>query len=221
MKLYYGGHSTFLLDDGKHRLIIDPFMLTPKMRDLKLDYIALTHAHGDHFGDTVELAEANSATVIAVFELANYCSSLGLKTLDGHIGGRLNLDFGSIKFVPAWHGSSIEDGKYMGNPCGFVIKMGGKTIYHAGDTALFGDMKLIGELDAIDYFLCPIGDKYTMGIEDGVRATLMVNPKNVIPIHYNTFGAISQDPIDFKQRLNAQNGDIGVKILKPGDVLEI
>ncbi len=221
MKIHYGGHSSFLIENKGKRVLVDPFMMSDEMKNLKPDVICVSHAHGDHIGSAIEIAKETGAPVMAVFELANYCASQGVQTLDGHIGGKLYFDFGWIKFVPAWHGSSLEDGTYMGTPCGFVVKMGENAVYHTGDTGLFGDMKLIAEVDPIDVFLCPIGDKYTMGIDDAVVATKLVEPSYVIPMHYNTFDPINQDPEVFKEKIAASVPGMSVQIMKPGDVFKV
>lgn len=224
LKITYLSHSGFLLDDGTHKLAIDPFlsgndMAVHKLSDFKCDYIALTHAHGDHYGDTNEIAMRNDATVIAVNELANFVSQQGLKAHNMHIGGSHEFEFGRIKFTIAHHGSSSDEGKYMGEPAGIVVNMGGVTVYHAGDTGLFLDMKLIGELDAIDLALLPIGDNFTMGIDDAVKAAIFLDAKLCVPIHYDTFPVIEQNPNEFVRKMES----IGkkAKVMKPGDTLEL
>jgi len=189
-------------------VIIDPFITgnpncPVNAEDVQVDFVVLTHAHGDHLGDGIMLAKKSKAILIAVNELANYVAEQGVEAHNMHIGGGWNFPFGRLKFTIAHHGSSSPDGRYMGEPAGVVIKMGGKTVYHAGDTALFLDMKLIGELDKIDYFFCPIGDNFTMGIDDAVKATEFVNPGVVIPIHYNTFPVIQADPNIFRSKVEA------------------
>ncbi|MFN3306778.1 MAG: metal-dependent hydrolase [Candidatus Kapaibacteriota bacterium] len=225
MKLRYLSHSTFLLDDGSFTLIIDPFISgnptcpIKSPDEIKAHFIVLTHAHGDHLGDAFTIAKNNDALVIAVNELANYAAENGCKAHNMHIGGGYNFPFGRLKFTIAHHGSSSPDGRYMGEPAGVVIKMGGKTIYHPGDTGLFLDMKLIGELDKIDVFFAPIGDNFTMGIDDAVEAVEFVNPDLTIPMHYNTFPVISADPNEFKKKVEA----IGKKcyVMEYGETLEL
>lgn len=212
LKLTYVSHSTFILDDGENVLIIDPFFTgnptaTMSINDVKPNWIVLTHAHGDHLGDGIELAKAHGATVIAVNELANYVAANGCKAHNMHIGGAYHFPFGRVKFTIAHHGSATHDGQYMGEPAGVVITMGGKNIYHTGDTGLFLDMKLIGELDQINIMLAPIGDNFTMGINDAVQATKFVEPQLVVPMHYNTFPVIQADPEEFKLKVE----DIGRK----------
>ncbi|MGE5480057.1 MAG: metal-dependent hydrolase [Chloroflexota bacterium] len=224
MKITFLSHSSFVLDDGAHTLVIDPFLSgnpksTTKPKELTPDYIALSHAHGDHLGDAFELAERSGATIIAVNELAIYAASKGLEAAPMHIGGGRNFDFGRLKFTIAHHGSSTPDGRYMGEPAGMVITMGGKTVYHTGDTGLFLDMKLIGELNPIDVMMCPIGDNFTMDVSDAAKAVEFVNPKLAIPMHYNTFPLIEADPHAFAQ-LVATLG-IPTKIMEVGETIEI
>lgn len=208
LKLTYLSHSCFLLDDGTQQVIIDPFLtgneLAPvKQEDISAKYIVLTHGHGDHIGDTFEIAKRNNSLVIAVNELANYVASQGANAHNMHIGGGFNFPFGRLKFTIAHHGSSNNEGQYMGEPAGVVIKMGDKTIYHCGDTGLFLDMKLIGEIDKIDILLVPIGDNFTMGVNDAIKAVEFVNPDIAIPMHYNTFPIIPADPNEFKNKVEA------------------
>lgn len=224
LKITFLSHSSFVLDDGAHTLVIDPFLSgnpksTTKPKELTPDYIALSHAHGDHLGDAFELAERSGATIIAVNELAIYAASKGLEAAPMHIGGGRNFDFGRLKFTIAHHGSSTPDGRYMGEPAGMVITMGGKTVYHTGDTGLFLDMKLIGELNPIDVMMCPIGDNFTMDVSDAAKAVEFVNPKLAIPMHYNTFPLIEADPHAFAQ-LVATLG-IPTKIMEVGETIEI
>jgi L-ascorbate metabolism protein UlaG (beta-lactamase superfamily) len=206
LKLTFLGHSCFLFEDGKHKIVIDPFIThnpaaTIKATDLKVDYIVVTHGHGDHLGDSIEIAKKCGATIISNDEIAKYAASLGIKAHNMHIGGAFNFPFGRLKLTIAHHGSAAPDGTYMGNPVGIVMNFGGKTIYHTGDTGLFLDMKLIGELNKIDLLLVPIGDNYTMGVDDAVKAVEFVNPNTVIPMHYNTFDIIAADPYDFKAKV--------------------
>jgi L-ascorbate metabolism protein UlaG (beta-lactamase superfamily) len=195
-----------MLSDGEYTVVIDPFVTgNPNapvaMDSLKPDFIVLTHAHGDHLGDAIQLAKDNDSMIIAVNELANYVASHGVKAHNMHIGGGWNFPFGRLKFTIAHHGSSTPDGMYMGEPAGVVITIGGKTVYHAGDTGIFLDMKLIGELNAIDVYMAPIGDNFTMGIDDAVKSVEFVNPKLAIPMHYNTFPVIAADPNTFKNKV--------------------
>lgn len=224
LKLRYLSHSAFILNDGNHEVIIDPFIsgnpTAPiKWEEVKAKFIILTHAHGDHFGDTFNIAKKNNSIVIAVNELANYVSKNGYQAHNMHIGGSYNFPFGKVKFTIAHHGSANGNNEYMGEPAGVIITMGGKTIYHTGDTGLFMDMKLIGEMNQIDAMLLPIGDNYTMGIDDAVKAVEFVKPKLAIPIHYNTFPVIKADPDEFASKVKTKG--MNSKVMKYGEVIEI
>ncbi|HEY8343066.1 MAG TPA: metal-dependent hydrolase [Calditerricola sp.] len=229
MELVYHGHSFVeVRHDGK-TILIDPFvtgnpLAKVKPEALSADFILLTHGHGDHVGDAVAIAKRTGATVVAVFELATYLSWQGVSVHPMHIGG--SRDFGGfrVKFTPAFHGSSFveEDGRrivYTGMPAGILLFLGGKTIYHAGDTALFGDMKLIGERHAPDVAFLPIGDNFTMGPEDALVAAEWVKAKTVVPIHYNTFPLIEQDAHAYVQALK-EKGINGV-VLESGQSLTL
>ncbi len=223
LKLTYLSHSSFLLDDGANIVLIDPFLTgnpTAKMKagDIDAGFVVITHAHGDHLGDGLDIAKRNDALVIAVNELANYAASQGAIAHNMHIGGGWDFPFGRLKFTIAHHGSANNDGQYMGEPAGVVITMGGKTVYHCGDTGLFMDMQLIGELDRIDIMLVPIGDNFTMGIDDAVKAVEFVNPGVAIPIHYNTFPVIEADPEEFAGKV-AAIGKIA-KVMGIGEMME-
>ncbi len=226
MKLTFYGHSCFLLETGTHRIILDPFLTgNPKApltaEQVKCDFILVSHGHGDHVGDTVALAHRNNATVIANYEIATYCARQGAKTHGMHIGGSHQFSFGKVKLTIAHHGSGLqtEDGfLYLGNPTGFIIQAGGKTIYHSGDTGLFMDMQLIGQMSKIDVALLPIGDNFTMGVEDAVKAVEFLRPRAVIPMHYNTWDLIAADPDDFSRKVKALN--VEARILAPGESYE-
>ncbi len=207
MKLKYFSHSAFQLTSksGK-RILIDPFLdgnptSTVKASDVNADYIILTHAHGDHIGDAFSIAERCDSTFICVNELANYCADKGFKAHNMHIGGGHDFEFGRVKFTIAHHGSMTPDNQYAGSPSGVVLSIDGINLYHTGDTGLFYDMKLIGEMTALDYMLLPIGDNFTMGITDAVKAVELANPKYAIPMHYNTFSVIAADPNEFKKKI--------------------
>jgi len=210
------GHSGFLLSDGKHTLAIDPFLTgnplaKHKPGDVRCQTIALTHGHGDHFGDTVEIAQKNNAELIAVFELCEYAQKKGVKKINpGNTGGRIDTDFGYIAFTQAFHSSS-HDGHYLGMPCGLIIEMGGVVFYHCGDTALFNDMRLIAELYQPNIAAVPIGDRYTMGGLHASRAADLINPRYAIPIHYKTFDQLDQTADAFKPM------GVDVKEMQPGE----
>ncbi len=221
LNLSFLGHSCFLLESNNQKVIIDPFisgnpLAKVSVNDVKTDFILLTHGHGDHLGDALELAKSNEAMIISNYEIATYCARNGVeKTAGLHIGGGSDFSFGSLKLTIAHHGSTLGDSMvYGGNPVGFIIRMDGKTIYHAGDTGLFLDMKLIGELDNIDVALLPIGGYFTMDINDAAKAVEFLKPKKVIPMHYDTFDPIKADPKKFAEKAR----ELGTEciILEPG-----
>ncbi len=222
-KLTFLGHSAFLVEGSKGRVVIDPFLTgNPvakiKPGDLKVDYVLLTHGHGDHLGDGVDIAKANNATIVAPFELANYCSNQGANVHPMHIGGAHNFPFGRVKLTIAHHGSAAPDGTYTGNPCGFLVTMDGKTLYHSGDTGLFYDMKLIGEMNKIDVAVLPIGDNFTMGIDDAVKAAELLQPGLVIPMHYKTFDIIEVEPEQFVDAVKTRG--LKAQLLSVGESLD-
>lgn len=226
MKISYHGHSVVKIETEGKTILIDPFINGNDLTDLKVeeqkpDVILLTHGHNDHVGDTVEIAKASDALVVAPNELAVYLGWQGLNTHPMHIGGARQFDFGKVKFTQAFHGSSYTTADneiiYTGMPAGILFTAEGKTIYHAGDTALFSDMKLIGERHPVDVLFIPIGDNFTMGPEDAAIAAKFLNAKTVVPIHYNTFPPIKQDPNRFIDLLEKQNG----KVMNAGDIIEL
>lgn len=225
MKLKYFSHSAFQVTSKSGKVIlIDPFLdgnpTSPvKSGDVKADFIILTHAHGDHIGDALNIAKRCDSLIIAVNELANYVASKGYKAHNMHIGGGYNFEFGRVKFTIAHHGSMTPDGTYAGEPAGVVLSIDGKNLYHTGDTGLFYDMKLIGEMIAIDCMCLPIGDNFTMGINDAVKAVELVNPKLAIPMHFNTFPVIAADPHEFKKKVE----QLGKKarVLNFGEEIEL
>ncbi|MER2153466.1 MAG: metal-dependent hydrolase [Solibacillus sp.] len=225
MQISFHGHSVVKIVTNGTTILIDPFINGNGQTDLKVenekpDVILLTHGHNDHVGDTVELAKTHDALVVAPNELADYLGWQGCKVHNMHIGGARQFEFGKVKFTQAFHGSSYvtENNEiiYMGMPAGILFTAEGKTIYHAGDTALFGDMELIGKRHPIDIAFLPIGDNFTMGPEDAAYAVSLLKPKIVVPVHYNTFPPIKQDPADFAKLVEGSE----VQVLQPGEFVE-
>jgi L-ascorbate metabolism protein UlaG (beta-lactamase superfamily) len=213
--LTFLGHAGVLLEDGKFTVAIDPFLTgnpvaTHRPADLHCTHIVLTHGHSDHLGDTVAIARANQATVFGSFELTQYLGEQGVATEPGNPGGRVATDFGWVALTQASHSSSF-DGRYLGVACGAVVHLGGVTVYHCGDTGLFGDMVLLGEIYRPDIALVPIGDRFTMGPELASRAAEMIRPRIAVPIHYQTFPLLVQDASRFTPR------GVEVKVLRPGE----
>ena len=200
MKITFLGHATFYLETGKTKIIVDPFITGNKLakdkvefKSLKPDYIFLTHAHNDHILDVEEIGKSSGATVLANFEVANYFEERGLKVHPMNHGGKVKFDFGTVKYVNAIHTSSFENGSYGGQPGGFIISASDKHIYIAGDTALTMDMKLIPMFVNLDLAILPIGDNFTMGVEDAVVASDFVECDKIVGCHYDTFGYIEID----------------------------
>ncbi|WP_149453311.1 metal-dependent hydrolase [Pasteuria penetrans] len=225
MKVTFCGHSCFLLEHQMHKIVVDPFLTgNPKAilrpDDVQVDWILLTHAHQDHLGDTIEIAKANGATVVTMHELGIWLGWQGVKTKILHMGGSFQFPFGHLKMIPAWHSSGLvrEEEKVIlpgGVPVGFLWTVGGRTLYHAGDTALFSDMRLINRGKPVDLALLPIGDCYTMGPQDAVLAAEFLGARAVIPCHYDTFPEIRQDPERFGQALRERG--IQPVLLKVGE----
>ena len=226
-RLHYHGHSTCTLtsDDGT-RIIIDPWFDGNPVSDVKadeidgVDFILCTHRHSDHFADAIPLAKRTGATLVSTFEIVSFAQSQGVENAHPlHIGGGFNFPFGYVKMTPALHGGQVDgdnEGLYTTVPGGFWINLDGKRIYHAGDTALLTDMQLLR--GKVDLALLPIGDNFTMGPEDAALAVDFIRPKVVIPIHYNTFDLIAQDPEAFRARVGSL---ARVEILQPGETLDI
>ncbi|WP_059103806.1 metal-dependent hydrolase [Shouchella shacheensis] len=228
MKVSYHGHSIVQVEANGKKMIIDPFITGNELTDLNadevdVDVILLTHGHNDHVGDTIDIAKRTGAQVVAIAELATYLEFRGVENVHPmSIGGAHEFDFGTVKLTQAFHGSSYteEDNQrivYTGMPAGILFTAEGKTFYHAGDTALFSDLKLIGERNDIELAFLPIGDNFTMGPEDAQAAAEWVQAKKVVPIHYNTFPVIKQDPKAFA---NSLPGGRGIA-LAPGEVINL
>jgi L-ascorbate metabolism protein UlaG (beta-lactamase superfamily) len=225
VNLTYHSHACFSIRVADMVVWIDPFLTGNELADVQADavqadYILVSHGHGDHVGDAVAMARRTGAMTISNFEIHNWLVAQGVERAHAmHIGGGYDFPFGRVKLTPAWHGSALPDGSYGGTPAGFLLTLEGKRIYHACDTGLFYDMKLIGE-EGLDVAILPIGDNFTMGPEDALRAVKLLEPKMVIPIHYDTFEVIRQDPELFAQRVEAETAARCV-VLHPGDSLKL
>ena len=225
VKLTWYSHACFLIDTGDEKLLTDPFLtgnpMAPVTADsVVADYILVSHGHGDHVGDTVAIAQRTGATVIANFEIQNWLAGQGVDNAHPqHIGGGFDYPWGRVKLTIAQHGSALPDGSYGGNACGFLFYIQDKKIYHACDTGLFYDMKLIVE-EGIDLDILPIGDNFTMGPVDALRAVKLIEPARVVPIHYNTFDIIKQDPDDWAEKVRGET-KTAVTVMKPGDTIEL
>jgi L-ascorbate metabolism protein UlaG (beta-lactamase superfamily) len=237
MEIKFLGHSCFELSDGEARILVDPFLkpnnpaATLTAEDVDPTHIALSHGHADHVADAVAVAKRSGAFCVAIVELAEWLKSRGIEELsDPNLGGTVEFDWGSIKLVPAWHTStapgseespfSAEHGVALGPAAGLIIRVGETTVYHAGDTCLFGDMKLIAERNPVDVALIPIGGHYTMDRHDAVVAAELIGAKTVIPMHYDTFPPIETDSDAFKAEVEAQTSS-QVALLKPGETFTV
>ncbi len=220
LKLHYIHHAAFTVTDGKTTLLFDPYLdgnpegLTAK--DIKAEVILISHYHGDHLGSAYEIAKNNDALIISTAEIANDAASHGLKSQAMHLGGTREFPFGKVRITPAFHGSGIAGG----HACGFIVHLGGKVIYFAGDTCVFSDMSLLSKLEPIDVALLPIGDNFTMGPKDARLAAELLNVPTVIPIHYNTWPIIAQDPQAFKKYVEATTRS-KVLVVSPGSTVTL
>ena len=213
----YYGHACFLLDDGAKKILVDPFLTGNPLaaineRDVQADYILVTHAHGDHIGDAPNIAVRTGATVVGIPEIMDF-GGQRVATIGMNLGGTVKTEFGFIRMVPALHSSGIGGGI----ACGYVIGVGGKVVYFAGDTSLFSDMKLIGARDKIDYAILPIGGHYTMDPVDAAKAVEFLGAANAIPVHYNTWDIIKQNPDEFVKLVASAK----VHVVKPGQSIEL
>lgn len=226
VRVTYVGHSCVLIASNGTQILIDPFIdgnptavvpgkgFSPKL-------ILVTHAHSDHLGDTVKLAKKFKAKVLATTEFAKWLTTEGVDAISAHFGGKIPFDFGWVKLWPSMHTSTAPDGSNLGIAAGFVVSIGGKCIYHSGDTALTSDMALVGEEKSIDLACLPIGGHFTMGIDDAVKAVGMLKPKVVLPIHYNTWEIIKADPEEFSAKVDKCPARTKTVILAPGEQLEL
>ena len=220
------GHACLLFEsDGKH-ILVDPFLTgnpaaAVKADQVPADFILISHGHGDHVGDAIAIARRTGATVICNYEISEWLQKQGLTKVHGQQhGGGHNYAFGRVKLTLAFHGSMLPDGSYGGNPAGFLVTFNdGRKVYDAADTGLFGDMRLIGE-EGIDLAILPLGDNYTMGPDDALRAVKLIQPKKVLPIHYNTWDLIAQDANAWAARVRKETSAEPV-VLKPGEWVEV
>jgi L-ascorbate metabolism protein UlaG (beta-lactamase superfamily) len=225
-RLCWLGHACLLLESEGTRLLIDPYLTNNPSAAMtadkvQADFILVSHGHGDHIGDTLAIAQRTGAPVIANYEISEWLKGQGLSKVHGqqHGGGHM-YPFGYVKLTLAFHGSVLPDGTYGGNPCGFLITFNdGTRIYDAADTGLFGDMRLIGE-EGVDLALLPIGDNFTMGPDDALRAVKLIQPRQVVPIHYNTWELIAQDAGAWAERVRRETQAEPV-VLKPGEWVEV
>jgi len=226
MKITWLGHSAFILE-GSKKVLIDPFLsgnpLAPrKPEEIEANIVFVTHGHGDHLGDATTIAKRNNAPVVCIHELSVILSKEGVKAVGMNIGGTAEVEGVKITLVKAVHSADVgEEPLSAGAPAGGVIEMDGIRVYHTGDTDVFMDMQLIGELHRPEVMLLPIGDYYTMGIKGAVKAIELVRPKVAIPMHYNTFPVIQQNPEDFRKAVEERGLETKVVILKPGESFEI
>ena len=216
MNFTYYGHAAFSLSDGTTTILFDPFITDNPWTNvcptaIGCQYIAITHAHHDHYGDAEAIAKANDATIISTAEVAGKAAAAGCKAHAMHVGGSAKFPFGTIRLTPAFHGSGIAGGL----ACGIIVEMAGKRVYFAGDTGLYSDMKILNRFGPIDCAILPIGDNFTMGIEDAALAASWIQPQFVIPIHYKTWPVIDADPQAYKKLTESQY-HVNVKIVEPG-----
>ena len=219
LQFKYYGHACFSLHDGKHTILFDPFLTgnpqaTAAWDDIDCQYILVSHGHGDHLGDAAAIARRTGATIITTPEVGALCEGATIHGMN--LGGSHIFPFAKVRMTLALHSAGVAGGQ----ACGFVLHFEDQTVYFAGDTALFSDMELIGRKDRIDYAILPIGDNYTMGMEDAAMAAKLLNARHVIPIHYNTWPVIAQD-VELYKELTEKMSRASVHIVRPGDGLEL
>jgi L-ascorbate metabolism protein UlaG (beta-lactamase superfamily) len=224
--LTWYGHASMRMDVDGYKLLVDPYFADNPVASItadqaEADFILISHGHGDHTGDALQIAKRTGATLISNFEIVNWFEEKGVKKVHPqHLGGGFKYPFGYLKLTLALHGSAMPDGSYGGNPAGFLLTTNdGKKIYLACDTGLFGDMRLIGE-EGIDLAVLPIGDNFTMGPKDALRAVKLIQPKHVIPVHFDTWELIVQDPEEWAKAVQAET-DTKVHVLKPGQTFSL
>ncbi len=226
VRLTYHGHACFSIEGAGKTIWLDPFFTDNPQADIHLDdvkeadYILVSHGHGDHLGDAIAIAERNGAMIVSNHEIAVYCQERPVEAHGMHIGAGYQFPFSRVKMTIAHHGSSFPNGGYAGNPGGFLVDVGDKRIYFAADTGLFYDMKLLGEERTSDVPLLPIGDNYTMSPDNALRAVKPLTPRLVVPMHYNTFDVIQQDPYAFSERVKGGT-EADCVVLSPGENLNL
>jgi len=221
IKFTWYGHAALGLEVDGYKILVDPYFrdnpaASTNEASVEADFIFVSHGHGDHIGDTISIAKRTGAMVVSNFEIAGWLEGKGvINTHPQHLGGGHRYPFGYLKLTLALHGSGLPDGSYGGNPAGFLLTTNaGEKIYLACDTGLFGDMALIGE-EGIDLAVLPIGDNFTMGPEDALKAVKLIRPRHVVPVHYDTWELIAQDPVDWAKKVESET-KAQVHILKPG-----
>ncbi len=220
VKLTFFGHACFQVEKDNKKFLFDPFLsgnplASVSADEVEADYIFVSHAHADHLGDTYEIAARTDAIIISTAEIGNECQNRGLNAHSMHVGGKFKFDFGYVRITPAFHGAGIPGG----HACGFIINFDGFTVYFAGDTGLFGDMKLFGEIENINLFLVPIGGNFTMDLDDAVYAVKLTGTDTVVPCHYNTWPVVAADPQEFCEKVQ-KNTTSRCLVLAPGESAE-
>ncbi len=224
-KITWLGHNTWTLDTGAHKIVIDPFLndspsAPVKADDIEADFVLVSHGHFDHVADAASIAKRTGAVVVSNFEICEWIGQQGAQNLQHmNLGGTIELPFGRVKLTLAHHSSVLPDGTYGGNPGGFLITLPGQKLYFACDTALFSDLQLTGA-EGLDLAVVPIGDRFTMGVDDSVAALKLLSPKHALPCHYNTWPPIAQDAHAWAAKVKAETTAVP-HVLEPGQSLEI